>query len=105
MMRRKYVLKLTNTVALALLAGVFAGSVFVSGLEAQSTAGRENNAAVSAVLVIPSLEKVGQLRQSSTPIAGKNFWMAFSNPRLTVKPGDRVNIVIGPFHAEGLVVE
>lgn len=58
-----------------------------------------------AVLVIPSLEKVGQLRQSSTPVAGKNYWMAFSNPRRTVKPGDRVDVVIGPFHAQGLVVE
>jgi len=58
-----------------------------------------------AILVIPSLEKVGQLRQSSTPIAGKNYWMAFSNPRRTVKRGDRVDVVIGTFHAEGLVVE
>jgi hypothetical protein len=31
--------------------------------------------------------------------------MAFSNPRRTVKPGDRVNVVIGRFHADGLVVE
>ena len=58
-----------------------------------------------AVLVIPSLEKVGQLRQSSTPEAGKSYWMAFSNPRRTVKRGDRINVVIGQFHAEGLVVE
>lgn len=59
----------------------------------------------NAVLVIPSLEKVGQLRQSSTPIAGKNYWMAFSNPHRTVRPGDRVDIVIGSFRAQGLVVE
>jgi hypothetical protein len=56
-------------------------------------------------LVVPSLEKVGQLRQSSTPENGKVYWMAFSNPRRTVKPGDRVNVVIGRFHADGLVVE
>ena len=30
-------------------------------------------------LMVPSLEKVGQLRQSSTPEAGKVYWMAFSN--------------------------
>jgi len=30
-------------------------------------------------LIIPSLEKVGQLRQSSTPESGKSYWMAFSN--------------------------
>ena len=56
-------------------------------------------------LVIPSLEKVGQLRQSSTPEPGRSYWMAFSNPHRTVKRGDRVNVVIGQFHADGLVVE
>jgi hypothetical protein len=56
-------------------------------------------------LVVPSLEKVGQLRQSSTPEAGKKYWMAFSNKGRPVKPGHRVDIVIGRFRAEGLVVE
>jgi hypothetical protein len=56
-------------------------------------------------LVVPSLEKVGQLRQSSTPEPGKVYWMAFSNPGRAVKRGDRVDIVIGQFHANGLVVE
>jgi hypothetical protein len=56
-------------------------------------------------LSIPSLEKVGQLRQSSTPETGKSYWMAFSNKRRFVKPGDHVNIVIGQFRADGLVVE
>jgi hypothetical protein len=56
-------------------------------------------------LVVPSLEKVGQLRQSSTPETGMNYWMAFSNPKRTVKRGDRVNVVIGSFHADGLIVE
>ena len=56
-------------------------------------------------LVVPSLEKVGQLRQSSTPIEGKTYWMAFSNRGGPVKRGDRVNVVIGQFRAVGLVVE
>ena len=56
-------------------------------------------------LSVPSLEKVGQLRQSPTPEAGKSYWMAFSNPGRRVKPGDRVNVVIGNFQAQGLVVE
>jgi len=56
-------------------------------------------------LVVPSLEKVGQLRQSSTPKAGKSYWMAFSNKGRRVKRGDHVNVVIGQFHAEGLVVD
>ncbi len=38
-------------------------------------------------LVVPSLEKVGKLRQSSTPA------------------GHRVNVVIGNFRADGLVVQ
>jgi len=59
----------------------------------------------SVKLVIPSLEKVGQLRQTETPEAGKSYWMAFSNPRRRVRPGDRVNIDIGQFHVAGLVVE
>ena len=56
-------------------------------------------------LVVPSLEKVGQLRQSSTPKAGRSYWMAFSNKGRMVKRGDHVNIVIGSFHADGLVVD
>src|ERR1700757_3374760 len=56
-------------------------------------------------LVVPSLEKVGKLRQSSAPEAGKVYWMAFSNKGRLVKPGHRVNVVIGNFRAEGLVVQ
>jgi hypothetical protein len=56
-------------------------------------------------LVVPSLEKIGQLRQSSTPEVGRVYWMAFSNPRRSVKPGDHVDVTIGHFRANGLVVE
>lgn len=56
-------------------------------------------------LVVPTMEKVGQLRQSSTPVAGKSYWMAFSNKGRRVKRGDRVSVVIGKFRVEGLVVE
>ena len=56
-------------------------------------------------LSIPSLEKVGQLRQINTPEAGKTYWMAFSNPGRVVKRGDRVDISVGTFRAEGLVVQ
>jgi len=55
-------------------------------------------------LVVPSLEKVGKLRQSSTPQPGKMYWMAFSNKGGFVKPGHRVDVVIGLFRAEGLIV-
>jgi hypothetical protein len=56
-------------------------------------------------LVVPSLEKVGQLRQSATPEAGKAYWMAFSNKGRRVKRGDHVDVVIGNFQAQGLVVD
>jgi hypothetical protein len=56
-------------------------------------------------LVVPQLEKIGQLRQSQTPEAGRSYWMAFSNKGRPVKRGDRVEVVIGPFRAENLVVD
>jgi len=56
-------------------------------------------------LVVPEMEKVGKLRQSSTPKAGMSYWMAFSNPTLAVKRGHRVDVVIGSFRASNLVVE
>lgn len=56
-------------------------------------------------LVVPMMEQVGQLRQSGTPEAGKAYWVAFSNKGRPVKRGDRVDVVIGQFRAEGLVVD
>jgi hypothetical protein len=58
-----------------------------------------------AVLQIPVMDKVGQLRQTGAPIAGQEYWMVFSNKGNLIKPGDRVNVVIGSFHADGLMVE
>ncbi len=64
--------------------------------------GQKNNVA----LQIPVMDKVGQLRQTAaTPKAGMEYWMVFSNKGNLVKPGDRVNVVIGSFHADGLMVE
>ena len=56
-------------------------------------------------LVVPSLEKVGQLLQTATPEAGKGYWMAFSNKGRRVKRGDHVDVTIGSFRAQGLVVD
>ena len=56
-------------------------------------------------LVVPSMENVGQLRQSAPPEKGKSYWMVFSNKGRYVKRGDHVNVVIGAFHADGLVVD
>jgi hypothetical protein len=56
-------------------------------------------------LVVPSMENVGQLRQSAPPENGKSYWMVFSNKGRLVKRGDHVSVVIGAFHADGLVVD
>jgi hypothetical protein len=56
-------------------------------------------------LVIPQMENIGQLRQTSTAIDGKSYWMAFSNSGRRVRQGDRVDVEIGGFRAQGLVVE
>jgi hypothetical protein len=56
-------------------------------------------------LSIPALEKIGKLRQTGTLVSGKAYWMAFSNKGRLVKRGDLVNVIIGQFHADGLMVE
>jgi len=56
-------------------------------------------------LEVPQMEKIGKLRQSSTPKAGMVYWMAFSNPTRAVRRGDRVDVVIGTFRANNLIVE
>ncbi len=58
-----------------------------------------------ALLSIPVMEKIGPLRQSMPPVAGQDYWMVFSNKGHPVKPGDRVDVAIGSFRADGLLVE
>ena len=58
-----------------------------------------------ALLSIPIMEKIGPLRQSGAAKAGQEYWMTFSNKGDLIKPGDRVNVMIGQFHADGLMVE
>jgi hypothetical protein len=56
-------------------------------------------------LEVPSMEKVGQLRQSSAVEPGRVYWMVFSNKERMVKPGTRVDVRIGDFLAQGILVE
>ena len=56
-------------------------------------------------LLVPTMEKVGQLRQTSAPEAGRSYWVTFSNKGRRVKRGDRVDVVIGQFKANNLVVD
>lgn len=58
-----------------------------------------------AVLQVPTMDKIGQLRQLGNLESNKDYWMVFSNKGNLVRAGDRVNVIIGPFHAEGLLVE
>lgn len=58
-----------------------------------------------AKLEVPTMEKVGQLRQSAAPEKGHEYWMVFANKGEVVKPGSRVDVVIGNFRAKGLVVQ
>ena len=57
-----------------------------------------------AVLSVPTMEKVGPLRQSGAAEAGKTYWVLFSNRGNVVRDGDRVSVVIGTFRVDGLVV-
>jgi len=56
-------------------------------------------------LTVPAMEKIGQLRQSAAAEAGRSYWMVFSNKGRLVKRGDRVQVVIGEFRADGLAVD
>ena len=58
-----------------------------------------------AVLHIPVMDKIGQLRQTGAADLGKEYWMVFSNKGDLVKSGDRVSVIIGAFHADGMMVE
>lgn len=58
-----------------------------------------------AKLAVPETEKVGKLRQTAAPKNGREYWMVFTNTGRLVQPGDHVDIVIGTFRANELVVE
>jgi hypothetical protein len=58
-----------------------------------------------AKLAVPTMDKVGQLRQTGPQDEGHIYWMVFANPGGLVKPGNRVDVVIGSFRVNGLIVE
>ncbi len=58
-----------------------------------------------ALLSVPTLENVGQLRQTESISEGKDYWVLFSNKGDLVKAGDRVDVIIGNFYANSLTVE
>jgi hypothetical protein len=58
-----------------------------------------------ALLSVPVMDKIGPLRQAGTLKRGQEYWVAFSNKGNLVKTGDKVDVSIGVFSAEGLIVE
>ncbi len=58
-----------------------------------------------AMLIVPTPAKTGALRNSNMPTSGKVYWMFFANPGKLVEKGDQVNIEIGDFLIEKLVVQ
>jgi hypothetical protein len=82
----------------------------VDATKAAALAGKEVNPQLfdeksRVSLVVPTMDKVGQLRQSGQPELGKTYWMVFSNKGNLVKTGHRVGVVIGQFRATGLAVQ
>jgi hypothetical protein len=57
-----------------------------------------------ARMIVPTPAKTGALRNSNAPLEDHTYWMFFANPGKLVKPGEHVNIEIGDFLAERLVV-
>ena len=56
-------------------------------------------------MIVPTPAKTGALRNSNLPLDDHTYWMFFANPGQLVKPGEHVNIEIGDFLVEGLVVQ
>jgi len=58
-----------------------------------------------AKLIVPVPATTGALRNSNEPVAGRVYWMFFSNPGKLVRPGHHVSVEIGDFRADGLLVQ
>ena len=56
-------------------------------------------------MMVPAPAKVGALRNSNPPKAGKTYWIFFANPGRYVQPGDRVSIQIGDYLQQHLIVQ
>jgi hypothetical protein len=63
------------------------------------------DARARVALQVPTMEKVGPLRQQMAAESGKTYWVAFSNKGFPVRTGDQVSVVIGAFRVDGLIVQ
>lgn len=62
------------------------------------------DSATGARVIVPSPDKVGQLRNTNAPEVGRTYWMLFANPGKMIKPGSEVRVHIGDFDSGRLVV-
>jgi hypothetical protein len=58
-----------------------------------------------AKLAVPSMENIGELRQSGRLKSDRDYYMLFGNANQLVQSGDHVTVVVGSARVEGLVVE
>ena len=56
------------------------------------------------VLAVPNTAKLGSLRNSNTPQAGRIYWMFFGNHHGVVQSGDKVTVAIGDFKVADIEV-
>lgn len=61
--------------------------------------------ATGAKVIVPSPDKVGQLRNVNAPETGRTYWMLFANPAKMIKTGSQVSVHIGDFDSGTLVVD
>lgn len=97
--------KLTESGALVRFSYRVIDPTKAKALQDQAAAPTLTDEAAHVALVVPTLEKVGPLRQTMAAEAGKSYWVAFSNKGSKVKAGERVAVVVGPLRVDGLIVE
>ena len=85
--------------------GIVLGQLFAKALGDHESTPYLYAPRTNAMLQVPTMEKIGQLRQLGATEVNKDYWMVFSNKGQLVKAGDRVDVIIGRFHAVGLLVE
>jgi hypothetical protein len=56
-------------------------------------------------LSVPAMENIGELRQAPRPEPGRIYYILFGNPGQLVKKGGHVDVVVGRFRADGIIVE
>lgn len=61
--------------------------------------------ATGARLAVPQMENIGELRQKRTAVADRDYFVMFGNASKLVQSGSRVDVVIGNFHADGIIVQ